>query len=192
MHDRWALAYHVCQTRIDPNGSPWFSWPFLLHPSIYYRVPPVGPGQPFISEVWNLGNPLIWWVAIPCVLYLAIAAFRDRSLTALLLLIGYASAWLPFALVPRGLYLYHMLGAVPYMVLATAFVLARLAHGSLEVAAGKTAVSLRGGYVVAIYLVAVIGAFAFFYPMWTGAPLSTLDNHQRMWLDLLPITISWR
>jgi dolichyl-phosphate-mannose-protein mannosyltransferase len=192
MHDRWAIAYHLCQTRIDPNGSPWFGWPLLLHPSVYYRLPPIGPGQPFVSEVWNLGNPALWWVAIPCLAYCAVAGIRDRSFAPMLIVIGYACAWLPFALVPRGLYLYHMLGALPYMVLATAFVLARMASIRFEVSAGQFALTLRGSYIVGLYLLAVIGAFAFFYPMWTGVPLSTEANLQRIWLDLVPLTAAWK
>jgi dolichyl-phosphate-mannose-protein mannosyltransferase len=192
LHDRWAIAYHVCQTRIDPNGSPWFSWPLLLHPSIYYRVPPLGPGQPFISEVWNLGNPVLWWAAIPCLLFCAVIGIRDRSFAPVFIVIAYLGAWLPFALVPRGLYLYHMLGALPYMVLGTAFVLTRLAAGRLEIATGQIGVTVRGSYMVVGYLIMLVIAFAFFYPMWTGALLSTAANQQRVWLDLVELTIAWR
>jgi hypothetical protein len=42
------------------------------------------------------------------------------------------------------------------------------------------------------YLIMLVIAFAFFYPMWTGGLLTTPANEQRVWLDLVELTIAWR
>ena len=90
-------------------------------------------------------------------------------------LIGFFRQWLPWALSPRGTFVYHFMPAVPLGCMALAVV----------VADGWR----RGGVwrLIAVgYVSAIITTFAYFYPVLTGQriPLEQLDA--RLWLG------SWR
>src|SRR5256712_9519832 len=103
-------------------------------------------GATLVAESFNLGNPMIWWAATSSLVGIAIglpALIRDyrsrralepseaalrgaagpvpqRLYLSIFILVAFFAAWLPFSRVPRGLFLYHMLGGVPAMVLARA------------------------------------------------------------------------
>lgn len=191
VHDRWAYVYHTCQTRIDPNGSPWFTWPLLLHPVTYYSADIASSHGQLKSVVWNLGNPLIWWASIPALAYCAVTAIRSRSYPAALIVLGFLCAWLPFSQIGRGLYLYHMLGGLPFMVLAVAFALTSIRSVVLRAEFGRFHISAAGPRLIAAYVVLVIAAFIYFYPLWTGMPITPDAYRDRIWLNLPLVSISW-
>ena len=128
VHDQWAYDYHAHLTATHPYGSKWYSWPLLLRPVAYYyqdglgtaSICPPPPSAPLAtasnpnctlrSEVFNLGNPAIWWFSIPCLLYCAVVAIRERSWPAALIVVAFLAAWLPFVRVTRVMFLYHMFG----------------------------------------------------------------------------------
>jgi len=191
-HDRWAYAYHLCETRIDPRGSPWFSWPLMLHPATYRSAVVYNAGGEQLSVLWDLGNPALWWAAIPALIYCALSGIRSARLTPAFIALAYLAAWLPFAFVPRGLYLYHMLGALPYMALAVAYAFTRLSDGRLDLVNRHWRLTIPGGRVTVAYLLVVVATFIFFYPLWTGTPVSREEYRQRIWLDLPQVRVDWR
>src|SRR5581483_1836356 len=101
-------------------------------------------------------------------------AFRDRSFPAVLIVVGFVTQYLPWARVPRVIFLYHMFGGLIFMVLALAFVLARLAGSAgFEVRFGDRArLAVRGRTLAWAHLVIAVLFFAWFYPLWTGLPMS--------------------
>ena len=130
-----------------------------------------GPGPKF-GNVFALGNPLIAWALVPAVLGACVLAWRRRDAALLAVLtIGFFGQWLPWALVPRIAFAYHFLPATTIGVMAIALVLVALAD--------------RGGRartVAAAYVVAVLAAAAWFYPMRAGVPLTGSAIEARMWL----------
>ena len=134
VHDQWAYDYHANLTATHPYGSRWFSWPLLLRPVAYYYQDGVGtaavcptpappsaaslPNCTLRAEVFNLGNPAIWWFSIPCMVFCAVVAIKERNWRAALIVFAFAAAWLPFVRVTRVLFLYHMFGGLPFMMLS--------------------------------------------------------------------------
>src|SRR6202035_5123638 len=146
---------------------------------------------------------MIWWAATASLVGIAVglpavirdyrsrrqlasedAAPRDaagpvdqRLYLSIFILVAFLAAWLPFSRVPRGLFLYHMLGGLPSMFLALALALTylRTQHGRLP----GFAVRINGAVPAYAYLLMVIGFFIYFYPLWTGLPLTAdaLNNH---------------
>ena len=180
---RWTFNYHYTLKAPHPYYSPWFSWPVLYRPvAYYYQGAGLGAdhltGQNLVAEIFNLGNPLIWWISIPALVTCAVLALWRRSYPAAFILLAFLSAWLPFSRVPRGLFLYHMLGGLPSMILAVALVLTWVRP--LRLPSRLRAVG--GGTFAYAYLAAVATLFIYFYPLWTGLPLpySTWLNH--MWV----------
>ena len=195
--DLWAYQvssyqYHAHLTATHPYGSPWYSWPFLYRPVAYY-FENTGLGvdaashQSLVAGMVNLGNPWIWWSSIPCLLLMPYYAIRYRSYPAAFIALGFITQYLPWAPITRVLFLYHMFGGLIFMILALAYVLARLATGVAELQLG----SLRwrgspGRALLYAWLAVAILFFVYFYPVWTGLPIG--DNQYlggfgsgRMW-----------
>ncbi len=182
---RWTFDYHYTLRAPHPYYSPWYSWPVLYRPvAYYYQGTGLGTdaatGSGLVAEIFNLGNPLIWWVSVPAIIGVAaLAAFR-RSYPAMFILLAFAAAWLPFSRIPRGLFLYHIFGGLPFMILATALVLTVLRPAALR-EGGFSRQNLRAGLPIYAYLVAVIAVFMYFYPLWTGLPLTYDSWREHLW-----------
>jgi dolichyl-phosphate-mannose--protein O-mannosyl transferase len=109
-----------------------------------------------------------------------ISAVVSRRLVPALCVLGYLAAWLMWVLgnEKRVLFFYHMLGALPFMALAYAYALTALRRTQVTVR-GRTLSLAPLAYTVIGLLLA---GFVFFYPMWTGAPLSPADHEMRLWV----------
>src|SRR5216683_233814 len=110
----------------------------------------------------DLGNPWIWWTSLPCVLSLPYFIIRHRSFPATVILIGFITQYLPWSHISRVLFMYHMFGGLIFMILALAFVLAHIPTISRPPAR-----PLR-----AAHLGTAAPFFFYFYPVWTGLPLT--------------------
>ena len=193
VYNQQSFEYHAHLTATHPYGSPWFSWPFLYRPVAYYfEGSGLGTDQwthhPLVAGVIDLGNPWIWWASIPCLLALPYFVIRHRSFPAALILLGFATQYLPWMRITRVLFLYHMFGGLVFMVLAVAFVLANLAEqGAVLHLGARIRLAFLGRDFAYAYLVVAVIFFIYFYPVWTGLPLS--DNSYlggflqgKMWL----------
>ena len=99
------------------------------------------------------------------------------------------AAWLPLALVPRGLFLYHMLGGLPAMFLGLALGLTYLR--SIRGFMPGMALRLSGAVPATAYLVMVIGFFLYFYPLWTGLPLTADALNSHVWFAFVKPLPNW-
>lgn len=178
---RWAFTYHYTLRAPHPYYSPWFSWPILYRPVAYYYASQhlgLDPsGQQLVAEIFNLGNPIIWWAGVAAMVPVMLLAVIRRSYPAAFIAVAFFAAWLPFSRVPRGLFLYHMLGGLPFMFLAVALVLTQartLRWRRFPFINGVTA-----GYA---YLATMILFFCYFYPLWTGLPVPYPSWLDHMWL----------
>ncbi len=181
---RWTFNYHYNLRAPHPYYSPWFSWPVLYRPvAYYYQGQDLGTDQVtranLVAEIFNLGNPAIWWASIVALIVTAGFGLTRRSYPAGFILLAFAAAWLPFARVPRGLFLYHMLGGLPFMILAIALVLTTV-RVSLPFAERFEAIGAV--FPAYAYLAVVIAVFIFFYPLWTGLPLTYAAWQRHIWL----------
>ena len=166
-YQRSSYIYHATLKATHPFGSPWWSWPFLARPVLYYaEYTGLGTDQftggPLVAWMANLGNPWIWWSSIPCVLSLPYFIIRYKSFPALVILLGFITQYLPWSLISRVLFLYHMFGGLIFMILALAFVLAQVAER----------VPQSGRAILATHLALAVTFFLYFYPVWTALPIS--------------------
>ena len=163
-----SYEYHAHLTATHPYGSPWWSWPLLSRPVLYYaEYTNLGTdqftGEPLIARMSNLGNPWIWWTSLPCVLSLPYFIIRRRSFVAAVILVGFLTQYLPWAPITRVLFIYEMIGGLIFMVLALAFVLAQLAEH----------VPRLGVRLAVAHLAIGVCFFLYFYPTWTAIPMSS-------------------
>lgn len=103
-----------------------------------------------------------------------------RTVPAFIVL-GYLVAWLMW--MPgnedRVLFFYHMLGALLFASLALAFALSKMRGKRVRLTANWSFPLSAVSYGV---LALVIASFVFFYPYWTGMPLSSASHDIRIWL----------
>jgi dolichyl-phosphate-mannose-protein mannosyltransferase len=165
------LTYHRELGTVHDDSSPWWQWPLAARGVWYY----VNERRHELAVVFGNGNPLLYWPMVVAVAWVAIDWWGRRSIPLLILLLGFFGQWLPWALSPRGTFVYHFLPSVPLGCLALAIV---LTNGWWQ---GGIA---RGA--AALYTVAVIAIFIFFYPISTAIPLTPDQVNLRMWLP------SWR
>ena len=165
------LVYHRDLGVVHDDSSPWWQWPLVARGVWYY----VDTRQRDGAFVFGNGNPLLYWPMIVAVVWVVIDWWGRRSAALLILSSGFFGQWLPWALSPRGTFIYHFMPVVPLGCMAIALVL--------------TGAWQRGGVAriaAAGYALAIVGTFAWFYPLYTAIPLSAEQVDLRMWLE------SWR
>lgn len=199
---RQTWLYHINLKADHIFYSPWWSWPMDFRPVVYYyQGQGLGvdqaSGNALVAEIFNLGNPLSWWGGTVALIGLAATLpalvkrgrHDERLYATIFILVAFFAAWLPFAKVPRGLFLYHMLGGLPAMFLALALGLTYLTslHGRLP----GLALRLSGAIPATAYLVMVVGFFLYFYPLWTGLPLTSDALNGHVWFVLKKPLPNW-
>ncbi|MHB8717518.1 MAG: phospholipid carrier-dependent glycosyltransferase [Candidatus Dormibacteria bacterium] len=64
------LQYHAHECHSHPYASRWYTWPIMEHPVLFYydQQAALDPSNPTVSSITDMGNPALWWLAIPALL----------------------------------------------------------------------------------------------------------------------------
>ena len=165
------LNYHRNLGVVHSASSAWWEWPLTLQPVRYFLAQ---RSSEFVMVHGN-GNPALYLPMVLAVSWVAVDWWGRKSNALWILVIGFFGQWLPWALSPRGTFVYHFLPAVPFGCVALAVL----------VAAGWR----RGGiwrWAAVVYVVTVGALYLWFYPLNTAAVLTGDQVAQRLWLP------SWR
>ena len=149
---RQIIWYQTHLTATHAYQSSAWQWPFLIRPVWFY----VQYFPNAIANIYNLGNPAIFWGGLTSLLFCQ----------NFFLLISYFLLFFPFVFSPRIMFLHHYLPALPFLCLITAFVLNQSKSKKLIIG----------------YWILVIFCFLFFYPLNTAIPLPT--NLLKFWFWL--------
>jgi dolichyl-phosphate-mannose--protein O-mannosyl transferase len=164
--------YHSNLVATHPYSSSWWQWPLAWKPVWYW----VGYHDTTQARIYANGNPFLFWAMVPAVLWVCWSWWKDRRYIALTILaIGFFGQWLPWAFSPRIAFAYHFLPAVPFGALAVAVILARMWSSRPQFR--------YAGYAAISYLVLVVAAFAFFYPIYAAVYLTPDRLDLRYWFD---------
>ena len=101
--------------------SDWYEWPIIWWPMWFYS----GSGylaDGMISSISCMGNPAVWWFGLFSLVYVTLRAcwMRRCSRRDMLLILGFASQYLPWVLVPRSTFIYHYFASVPFLIATSA------------------------------------------------------------------------
>jgi dolichyl-phosphate-mannose--protein O-mannosyl transferase len=118
--------YHDELRATHAASSPWWAWPLDLKPVWFYQH---GFADSTTGVIYDTGNLVVFWLAIPAVAFAAWQAWARRSLALTLVVLGVACLWLPWARIDRATFQYHVFTSLPFAVLALAYFLAELWHG---------------------------------------------------------------
>ncbi len=119
--------YHNNLSSPHAASSPWWTWPFDFKPVWFYQESFAGGTA---AAIYDAGNLVAWWMAIPAMAFAAWQAFVRRSPALALVTIGFALQWLGWARVDRASFQSPYYTSLPFVFLALAYFLAELWHGA--------------------------------------------------------------
>jgi dolichyl-phosphate-mannose-protein mannosyltransferase len=168
--EQWQMwHYHTTLTAGHPYYSKWWQWLLDIRPVFYY-VDRSTDG--YVANTYNLGNPLLYW-GFPLAILLGLwLLWRKRDLRLAFILAATAINWLPWALSPRGMFFYHFLPTVPFLVLLVAYCLCWLWRQP----------SRAWHRVAGVYVALVFVSFAFFYTQLAAWPVPEWYADIHYWL----------
>ena len=79
--------YHNDLPNPHPASSPWWAWTFDLKPVWFYEQGFAGSTS---ASIYDAGNLVAWWLAVPAMAFVAWQAFRRRSPALALIAIAFA------------------------------------------------------------------------------------------------------
>jgi dolichyl-phosphate-mannose--protein O-mannosyl transferase len=153
--DMW--GYHANLTASHTYFSPWWTWPALYRPTWYFWF----SGEGFVRGIVALGNPGVWWAAVPVSLWALWSGIRWRDARRVFCGAGFFLLYLPWGLSPRTLNFSHYLfESIPYACLSLGILLdRRWDEGQAFLGRG--------------YVVLVAALFLLFLPFLTAMPVPT-------------------
>ena len=152
--------YHTGLKAAHDYASPWWSWPLNLYPVWYF----VDYQKDKIANIFASGNPPVFWFGIIALILTGWEAVKKRSFNLFLILMGFLVFWLPWAISPRIMFLYHYSPSVPFLTLA-------LGHQL-----GSRFDNKRKGMVLLLLSIMVAG-FILLFPFLTGMHIPSFLVH---------------
>lgn len=147
--------YHTGLRATHPYSSPWWEWPLLIRPIYLYTSDEVSG---WVSRIYAFGNPLVFWFGFASVILSLFYAYLEKNKKLGFVIFSYLVFFVPWALSPRIMFLYHYLPSIPFLAIATGYVLR------------------RNPKLILGYLFIGLLLFIYFYPHWTGLQVP-------LWLD---------
>lgn len=147
--------YHTGLRATHPYSSSWWEWPLLIRPIYLYTSNEIGG---MVARIYAMGNPLVFWFGLASVILSFIYSYVEKNKNLAFVVFAYLIFFVPWAISPRIMFLYHYLPSIPFLAIATAYLLRRTPK-------------LIFGYFLICLLV-----FLYFYPHWAGLQIP-------LWLD---------
>jgi dolichyl-phosphate-mannose-protein mannosyltransferase len=175
-------------TRHPYESQPW-GWIVLSRPVAFfyqcytgptnYHVCPTGyTGPEWSQEVLAIGNPAIWWISIPAMLFCLGWWLTRRDWRAGSALLCICAGWLPwFLFLSRTKFDYYSLEFLPYLILCITLCLG-LIIGPARATMARRA---TGAAIAGTYILAVLILFWYFYPILAGQVIPYTSWLAHMW-----------
>lgn len=164
----YMFNYHSTLVAEHYYSSPFYEWPVIWMPLLYAND---AVNATDVSAVSCMGNPAIWWVGIPCVLYVFYRWIGKRDKEAGFLCIAYLAQYVPWMSVGRITFIYHYFPAIIFVMLMMAYTMQQIKD---HFPWGKKATTT--------YLVMAIICFFLFFPVISGLPIYKEWGLQLRWL----------
>jgi len=154
--------YHTGLKATHSYTSPWWSWPLNLYPVWYF----VDYQKNNIANIFASGNPAFFWTGSGAIILSVIHILRAKSRSylkniygLLIVCLGFFAFWLPWAISPRIMFLYHFSPSVPFLALALGYQLHKITNDK------------RGRQLALALLFLIVFNFILIFPFLTGVPI---------------------
>lgn len=139
--------YHTNLEATHLFYSSWWSWPLMLRPVWLF----VENKEGLVSSIYAMGNPFVFWGGLAALGVMGVVGVAKKQKESLFVFMAWGLFFLPWALSPRIMFLYHYLPATPFLSLALGWFL-----------------SLQKRRLVFAFCLLLITFYLFFFPHWTG------------------------
>lgn len=156
--------YHSGLEATHPYTSPWWSWPIMGRPVYLYQDYNNG----IVSNIYAIGNPIFFWSGLVAMILAIYLNIKNKSASLSVLIFSYFVLFVPWALSPRIMFVYHYLPSLPFMAIVLAYVLKKYK-----------------ALVAPILLMSTL-MFLYFYPHWVAIPVPEWWDKTYYWFS------SWR
>jgi len=163
--------YNSTLTATHPYGSKWYQWPLDKRPIWYWTEPTGQAPESEISNVYLVGNPAVWWMAllgvVASIIILPFNFLRKKIPRIIyILILGYFINLLPFIFISRVAFLYHYFSSLIFGIL----ILAVLYDAFLKNM--KNSFIFYWGYICLVFL-----CFLLISPLTYGLPMVSGISH---------------
>jgi dolichyl-phosphate-mannose-protein mannosyltransferase len=167
LHAMWQrqvdmASFHFGLEATHPYQSPAWSWILVKRPmSYFYETTPAGDSLAIMA----VGNVIVWWSAIPALVFTAFRWIRRRNwrgpegviLAGVLFTYG---PWLIQNTDRAAVFIFYLLPTLPFMMLALGY------------AASSIGRTWEARAAIGLFAALAIGYFAYFYPVLAETPIS--------------------
>jgi len=150
--------YHSQLVAEHYYSSPFYEWPIIWMPLLDANDAVTATK---VSAVSCMGNPAIWWVGIPCQVFVLVHGILKKDKRAAFLFLAYLAQYVPWMSISRITFIYHYFPAILFTILMMGYVIHLLLT---KFPKSKIAIT--------VYLVIAIACFFVFYPVVSGFPVS--------------------
>jgi dolichyl-phosphate-mannose--protein O-mannosyl transferase len=165
----------------DTNSNADLSWKWVnqTHPTTLFRKVCIdalqqapdeladnacdGASNGDVMEIVTVANPVVWFTAMGAGLVLLWRVVFRRDRMAFFLLMFGLYQWFPWAINPRHSYTFYIAPLIPAIALWLAAVFGQRPFK----------------WIAPVFAALTIAAFAFYYPIWAGVPMSPDQIHAR-------------
>lgn len=149
--------------------SQWWSWPLILKPARFMHNEFGNSGE----YIYAIGNPVLWWGGLTCMIYGIYLYIKEQFKPLGFALLSYVFFMIPWALSPRDVtFIYHYLPSLIFLILATAYIMARLWNKNNYSRA-----------VVISFILLVIAAYIQLAPISYGTEIKMSELESYLWFD---------
>ncbi|MFC1711166.1 glycosyltransferase family 39 protein [Patescibacteria group bacterium] len=163
--------YHTNLEATHSYQSAAWTWPFMWRPVWFW----VNYQDNLIGNIYNLGNPLLWWTGLfilPLAVYKTFTNFNKRKFSLGFVIFCYFSFWLPWTASPRIMFLHHYLPAIPFLSMLIAWFLVKIKEWKIG-----------DDRLIIGYLLLIMITFMFFYPHYAGTMIPKELNNYLFWFS---------
>ena len=135
-------------------------------------------GSTCLREVVLLGTPALWWGGVVALLYAVYGWLAKRDWRYGVVLVGLVTTWVPFfRYADRPIFSFYAVTILPFTIIAVCLLLGTLIGSD----AASQHRRLAGSAVAGAFVVLVVLNFAWFWPVYTHALITTGDWLDRIW-----------
>ena len=150
---KYMFDYHANLQEGHDFSSNWYTWPLMYKP-VWFNVNYYGSNLK--STIVAIGNPAVWWMGIPALVYLLINLIKNRKKELLFILTLILATWLPYLFIGRCMFMYHFFPTLSFIMLGVVGLIKWISE------------KFKTNLVYIIYTLAVIFFFIYFFPIVSG------------------------
>ena len=194
-YQRGVFDFHIGLTTSSGQLHPWESkpWHWLIgsRPMLLYTGDTdYSSGVATRADMWLIGNPAVWFLVVPVMIYGLYRLFRKDWKWAVP--VGFFLAgWLPWAIgYDRQMYFFYAVAIAPFIVIAVTFAVIdcaqcvmRLTSSRKYTSSSDYRYSIPFLITVMVFIVIVITVFVFYAPWVYGDPITMEQHDHRQLFD---------